>query len=307
MESKFKTMLTHYQQGSASEKEEQVIASFIAKMEEDQLPLASIQDNTPLKSKMYQAILAHTSKRKRQKRSSMKVLLFSLSLLFLGLVSAYYYSYYPTVDTYTATYSTRTITLADQSTITLLPGATLSVSSDFNTKNRNIQFKGQAFFDIARNPQLPFTISGTQVKTSVLGTSFWIKEEGEQTVVEVETGQVKVEDPLHQVYVLLQPKEKAAYKNQQLQKYNANQERISSWRSSLQMVNASFAHWKASIEQEFDIIILSTHPNIQQIKITGDYRNSSLEDILDSFCFINNLVYHNQNHLITINEAKTHD
>lgn len=307
MESKFKTMLTHYQQGTASETEKQVIAAFIAKMGEDQLPLATIQTNTTLKNKMHRAILAHTLKQKKKRRNTTKALLFSVCFLFLGLASVYYYSYYPTVDTYTATYSSQTITLADQSTITLLPGATLSVSPDFNIKNRNIQFKGQAFFNIARNPQLPFTISGTQVQTSVLGTSFWIKEEGEQTVVEVETGQVKVEDPLHQAYVLLQPKEKAEYKNQQLQKYNANQERISSWRSSLQMVNASFTHWKTSIEQEFDVIILSKNPTIQQIKITGDYRNSSLADILDSFCFINNLVYHNQNHLITINEAKTHD
>ncbi|MGG5576935.1 FecR family protein [Myroides sp. C15-4] len=307
MESKFKTMLTHYQQGVASETEKQVIASFIAKMGEDQLPLATIQTNTTLKNNMLRAILAHTSKKNKKRRNTTKALLFSVCFLFLGLASVYYYNYYPTIDTYTATYSSRTITLADQSTITLLPGATLSVSQDFNTKNRDIQFKGHAFFDIARNPQLPFTISGTQVKTSVLGTSFWIKEEETQTVIEVETGQVKVEDPLNQIYVLLQPKEKAEYKNKQLQKYNADQEHISSWRSSLQMVNASFAHWKASIEQEFDIIILSKHSNIQQIKITGDYRNSSLTDILDSFCFINNLVYHNQNHLITINEAKTHD
>ncbi|WP_410880009.1 FecR family protein [Myroides sp. DW712] len=307
MESKFKTILTRYIQGSASVKEEQVIVSFLAKMEEDKLPLDEIQVNTTLKNKMHRAILAHTLKKKKKRRSTTKTLLFSVSFLFLTLVTTYYYSHYPFLESYTATHSTRIITLADQSTITLLPGSSVYVSPDFNTKDRNIQFQGQAFFDVARNPQLPFTISGTQVKTSVLGTSFWIKEEGAYTVIEVETGQVKVEEPLHQAYVLLQPKEIARYENQHLQKYNIDQERISSWSPSLHMVNASFSQWKASIEQEFDVIILSKNLQIQQIKITGDYRNSSLADILDSFCFINNLVYHNQNHLITINEAKTHD
>ncbi|MGS4346856.1 FecR family protein [Myroides odoratus] len=307
MESKFKTILTRYNQGSASEKEEQVIASFLAKMEEDKLPLDEIQVNTTLKNSMYRAILARTSKRKKHRRYPAKALLLSASLLLLTLATTYYYSYYPLIESYTATHSTRIITLADQSRITLLPGSSLYVSPDFNTKDRNIQFHGQAFFDIARNPQLPFIVNSTHVKTSVLGTSFWIKEDGAHTVIEVETGQVKVEEPLHQAYVLLQPKEIARYENQHLQKYNIDQERISSWSPSLHMVNASFSQWKASIEQEFDVIILSKNPQIQQIKITGDYRNSSLADILDSFCFINNLVYHNQNHLITINEAKTHD
>lgn len=306
MEKKFKTILQQYLQDSASSKENEAIESFVHKMQEDGISLEEVQQNLPLKNTLYRSILAQSSAKKRRlkKRRNLGVIGGFLILL-LGTLGYYLQTDFP--QTYTSAEDTQLITLADQSKITLFPHSELTVSSSYNQTDRQVQLKGKAFFAISKNKQLAFTVQTKDLETSVLGTSFLIAENKTSTAIEVRTGKVKVQTKTPTDYVILLPQESAHFENQHLQKYNAQNDRISSWNQSLNMVNASFAHWKSSIEREFDIIILSESKAIQHIKITGDYRNSNLQDILDSFCFINNLSYSNQNNLITINETNTHD
>ena len=305
MEKKFKTILQQYEQDTASPKEEEAIESFVAKMQENGIPLQEVQQNLPLKNALYRSILAQSSAKKRLKKRRNQGILAGFLVLFLSALGYYVQAHLP--QTYTSAEDTQLITLADQSKITLFPHSKLTVSNSYNQTDRQVQLRGKAFFSISTNKQLAFTVRTKELETSVLGTSFLIEEDKTSTAVEVHTGKVKVQTKTPTDYVILLPQESAHYENKRLQKYNAQNDRISSWDQSLNMVNASFAHWKATIEREFDIIIISKNKAIQHIKITGDYRNSDLQDILDSFCFINNLHYSNQNNLITINEANTND
>jgi len=89
-----------------------------------------------------------------------------------------------------------TITLADGSTVTLKDGSRLSQKSNFNGKTREIFLEGEAFFDIAHNPNKPFIVHAKGTKTTALGTSFIVKamsDESSITVTVVE-GKVKVEE-----------------------------------------------------------------------------------------------------------------
>ncbi|MGG5506297.1 MULTISPECIES: FecR family protein [unclassified Myroides] len=305
MEKKFKTILQQHLQDSASPKEEEAIESFVEKMQENGIPLQEVQQNLPLKNALYRSILAQSSAKKRLKKRKNQGIIAGVLVLFLSTLGYYVQASLP--QTYTSAEDTQLITLADQSKITLFPHSKLTVFNSYNQTDRQVQLIGKAFFSISTNKQLPFTVRTKELETSVLGTSFLIEEDKTSTAIEVHTGKVKVQTKTPTDYVILLPQESAHFENQRLQKYNAQNDRMSSWNQSLNMVNASFAHWKASIEREFDILILSESKAIQHIKITGDYRNSNLQDILDSFCFIHNLSYSNQNNLITINETNTHD
>lgn len=307
MEKKFKTILEQYLQDSASTQEKEAVESFAQKMNEEGIPLVEVQQNTSLKNNVYRSILAHTSAKKRRKKKKQNTLILGSLFFFIALGTLGYYTLTDSSQTYTSTGDRQIITLADQSQVTLFPGSELIVSKAYNQTDRQVQLKGKAFFAISKNKQLAFTVLTADLETSVLGTSFLVEEDLTRTSIAVHTGKVKVQTKAHTDYVILQPQESARFENHKLQKYNAQQNRMSSWNSSLNMLNASFAHWKASIEGEFDILIQSESKAIQRIKITGDYRNSNLQDILDSFCFINNLRYSQQNNLITINEANTHD
>jgi len=88
------------------------------------------------------------------------------------------------------------IVLSDGSIVTLKDGSRLNLKNNFSGNTREITLEGEAFFEIARNPNKPFIIHTGRIRTTVLGTSFSIKAiPGETSItVTVMEGKVKVED-----------------------------------------------------------------------------------------------------------------
>jgi ferric-dicitrate binding protein FerR (iron transport regulator) len=83
-------------------------------------------------------------------------------------------------------------TLPDGTTIYLAQNATLTYPKRFVGKTRNVQLNGEAFFEVAKNPSKPFTITTKAATVKVLGTSFNLKsnnsENFELNVVEGKVG-----------------------------------------------------------------------------------------------------------------------
>ena len=92
---------------------------------------------------------------------------------------------------FTAGSATENIKLKDNSQVTLFANTTLVVAPDFNKKNRTVTLRGDAFFDIAKNPQKPFVIHSGDVDVAVLGTSFTIQQNARFQTVFVHSGKVK--------------------------------------------------------------------------------------------------------------------
>jgi len=76
----------------------------------------------------------------------------------------------------------------------LAQGGTISYSKDFSEKERSIKLSGEAFFDVAKDKNRPFTITTNHTMTRVVGTSFRIKEQLNQTNIEVHSGIVEFID-----------------------------------------------------------------------------------------------------------------
>jgi len=88
-----------------------------------------------------------------------------------------------------------TITLPDNSTISLAPSSRISYSNDFNSQStRDIYLSGEAFFNVSKNPNRPFRVFANEIITKVLGTSFTIRSFEKDTVIQVivKTGKVSV-------------------------------------------------------------------------------------------------------------------
>lgn len=84
----------------------------------------------------------------------------------------------------------RTFRLADGSTVALAGGSTMQASVG---DNRRVVLRGEAFFDVAHDPQRPFVIDAGDVTVQVLGTAFNVRAvAGQPTVVAVERGRVAV-------------------------------------------------------------------------------------------------------------------
>lgn len=114
--------------------------------------------------------------------------------------------------TSTATFSKdiRLLNLPDGTRVWLNENSEIEYPKNFTGKERTITLKGEAFFEVKRDPSHPFVISSGAIKTTVLGTSFNIKAYADkQPEVNVRTGKVKVESL--QNTVLLERGDKAIY------------------------------------------------------------------------------------------------
>ncbi len=87
-----------------------------------------------------------------------------------------------------------TVLLSDNSVATLSKGSSIRYPRTFAANERRVYLTGEAFFDVAKNPDQPFLVYANETVTKVLGTSFRVKAfEGDNTeMVAVKTGRVSV-------------------------------------------------------------------------------------------------------------------
>lgn len=106
----------------------------------------------------------------------------------------------------------RVLQLPDSSTVSLYPGASLNYNTAFNSKKREVKLSGKAFFKIRHNELKPFSVETGDIKTVVLGTSFWVEavRDAKTISVKVKTGKVGVVHDRHPAIFLL-PSEKAVF------------------------------------------------------------------------------------------------
>jgi transmembrane sensor len=89
---------------------------------------------------------------------------------------------------------TQFIILADSSRVTLYPGSSLQYQPGLAGPRREVRLKGEAFFQVAKNPACPFLVYTDQLVTTVLGTSFRVKAYvGHTNEVAVQEGRVSVQ------------------------------------------------------------------------------------------------------------------
>ncbi|MGD2034417.1 MAG: FecR family protein [Bacteroidales bacterium] len=84
----------------------------------------------------------------------------------------------------------RELSLPDGSVVSLNKQSKLFRNSEFGRSNRDIILEGEAFFNVAKNAELPFRIYSMNSTIEVLGTSFNVKTDTDLIVVSVMTGKV---------------------------------------------------------------------------------------------------------------------
>lgn len=83
--------------------------------------------------------------------------------------------------------------LPDSSQVYLAAGSTIRYSEKFGRNGRNIDLRGEAFFQVTPDPANPFIVNTGKMSTKVLGTSFKVSAYDQRPKsVEVATGKVSV-------------------------------------------------------------------------------------------------------------------
>ena len=82
--------------------------------------------------------------------------------------------------------------LPDGTQAWLNPGTELAFDSTFNADERNVSLSGEAYFDVAHNPECPFIVTTESFRIKVLGTVFNVRNFPGDTSPEVSLAQGSV-------------------------------------------------------------------------------------------------------------------
>lgn len=147
-----------------------------------------------------------------RRRTALRYLAVAGSLL-VGLGVAYQSMHQWRYDHVTAVGWQEQIKLADNSSVTLSTDTAIDVQYSA-IERRVVLARGEAFFDVTHNAELPFIVKAGAGEVRVLGTAFSVRRDGDQLLVTVERGRVEVRAGAD--FVVLSPDQQVRFNGQVL-------------------------------------------------------------------------------------------
>jgi hypothetical protein len=173
-------------------------------------------------------------------------------------------------------------TLTDGSSIALHEGAQISVAESFND-NRKIILNGEAYFEVAKDPNHPFEVFFDKYSLKVLGTKFNIRnikgeDEKEVTVTE---GIVKVFYNSKEAMVLTKGQQLKLVEGKAPELINVDPNNYIAWKTGQLEFKKTNLEEVMSLLSRFHKVEIRLAPEIKNCKFTGDLSGLSLNDGLD--------------------------
>lgn len=181
--------------------------------------------------------------------------------------------------------------LADGSEVFLNKGAVINYPEKFAEGSRRINFEGNAFFNIAHNPDKPFIITVGSLEIEVLGTTFNLCTcpGNDEVVLCLESGKVRfssinAEDGSVKEQVILTPGQKGIFnKNTGLiTRSEVKGQNYLAWKTGVLVFDkAPIDEVICAIEQTYNIKVITSKPFSGQ-SLTARFENETPENIFES-------------------------
>ncbi|MGC3944685.1 MAG: FecR domain-containing protein [Chryseolinea sp.] len=179
-----------------------------------------------------------------------------------------------------------TIQLSDGSTIHLNASSSLRYPARFTGGTREVYLRGEAFFEITRDPSKPFIVHTDKVATEVLGTSFNIDADSAAVAVTVATGKVKVSDQLQQEVLLPNEHVEVVRRSGHMTRSHVNVNAVLAWmNNTLVFDNIALGEAARKLERWYGVRVMLDNVRLSHCRITGTYRNESLRHVLEAITF----------------------
>ncbi|MBP1641028.1 MAG: fec operon regulator FecR [Bacteroidetes bacterium] len=230
----------------------------------------------------------------------------------LGSFSVYVWNQYSqSSNLYTVTVplgSKSKVELPDHTTVWLNAGSKLCYSPDFAKRSRQVSLEGEAYFEVAKNPKMPFTVNGREMAVKVLGTKFNVRSYREDPTVDITLleGSISLTNHLaeSQLPCFLKPNEKATLnkKNGQMTIEAVQASDWSEWtRGKLVFDAERFGQIIRRLEREYNVTIRVQDKELMNRKFYGDFRKAqSIQEIFDIMTASNQFRYKFKESVITV-------
>lgn len=200
--------------------------------------------------------------------------------------------------------------LPDGSNVTMNQGASMEYPERFSEDTRQINFTGEAFFDVVSNPAVPMIIASDNVRVKILGTSFNLCNDSnsDKITVYLETGKilfysVDENDGSIKEQIILYPGQKGIYnKNTGLiTKQNFINSNHLAWKTgALEFVKAPLTDVIKVLEKTYKVDI-NSQISLADKLLTARFSNETPESIFESLQIIYGFNYKINGDAIMIN------
>jgi len=198
------------------------------------------------------------------------------------------------------------ITLPDGSKVWLNSQSKLTYSSDFNIKKRELQLDGEAYFEVAHNPQKPFVVRSNDMAVEALGTTFGVKAYDEDKLISSILMQGKVRVTTPDGAAILLPNDRIMYDKTKRRKALSkvtNATDFTGWiHNELRFENESLGDIAKTIQRIYNVEVVFASEKLKNQRFTGTINNNSLESVLNIISLTSPVSFQINNQQVTLSE-----
>jgi ferric-dicitrate binding protein FerR (iron transport regulator) len=176
------------------------------------------------------------------------------------------------------------VELKDGSVVHVNTRSHISYPARFKNDERRVVLDGEAFFDVARNPEKPFVVETEDFVVTVLGTSFNIRALKNEDIAEVSviTGTVQITTHGDE-NLILSAGQKAIYNKPQntLTDYVSSNSNSISWVTQKLIFNQTPLHEVfKTVGNTYNVSFELQNPELAGCLLTATFDQRSIEDVL---------------------------
>lgn len=193
-------------------------------------------------------------------------------------------------NTFNASVGARTqVALPDGSLVWLNSGSSLSCPVVFDSHSRNVELKGEAFFEVVKNEKVPMIVSAGNLKVKVYGTKFNVNAFPENNIFETTLveGKVSIIPGDSRKEYQLNPGYTASYivKDQKIQIQKVvEMDSFTGWKEGkLLFHDEPFDDIIKRLERWYNVDIQLADPSLGKYTLYATFFDESIEQILDIF------------------------
>jgi transmembrane sensor len=179
------------------------------------------------------------------------------------------------------------VSLPDGSKVFLNRNSEISYNKNLGQTTRNLTLKGEAFFEIKRDPSMPFIIDAGNASVKVLGTSFSVLTNNAGNAVEVfvKTGSVMVSDNSGRQNLILEPGFIGTMNSNSSSKVVNEDQNYLSWNTELLVFEKKpLSVVFNDLKKVFGIDIVTSDPDILNLPLTATFEKEPQDTIIHVIC-----------------------
>lgn len=210
-----------------------------------------------------------------------------IAAIFICIVGFYFlfqgiYNRWPAKEiAVTSVFEIKTVDLPDGSRVYLNSNSKLTYPQKFATHAREVTLDGEAFFEVAKDENIPFLIKAGPAFTEVVGTSFNISTRKNIIVVTVLTGKILLYKDKAEP-ITLTVGQQGTYSDKGLKK-NVNEDiNFLSWKTNvLTFKNTPLSQVVRDLGRHYNKHIEIATDALEECTLTSTYQQQSLDEILN--------------------------